>query len=66
MTELMERRIYRPAEIARQLGCSRQHAYALLEAGEIPGARRLGVGKGRWIVSRDRFDEWLHGGDTDD
>jgi excisionase family DNA binding protein len=53
-----ERRTYTPSEAARYLGCTRQHLYALLEAGQVPGGMRVG---GRWYVGREAFDRWING-----
>ena len=46
-----------PTEIGLTLGLTDPSVYRALERGEIPGHR---VGR-RWIVSRPRFVEWLHG-----
>ena len=44
-------------EISIETGLCIPSVYQGLERGEIPGRR---VGK-RWVVSRVRFVEWLHG-----
>lgn len=46
------------AEMAQVSGLSLNGVYSGLARGEIPGRR---VGR-RWVVSRRRFLQWLHGG----
>lgn len=55
----VERATYSPEQVAKLLSCSRQHCYQLLEAGEIPHARKIG---GRWHIAIEPFDRWLAGG----
>lgn len=58
MVDAGVRRTYTPVEASELLGCTRQHFYALLEAGQIPGGIRAG---GRWYLEREAFDTWLRG-----
>lgn len=44
-------------EVAKKLGTSERLVYEALRRREIP-ARKLG---GKWIISRERFDQWLNG-----
>jgi excisionase family DNA binding protein len=50
------RAAYTVREVAALLGLSPGTTYALVRAGAIP-ARRMG---GRWIVPKQRFDDWLN------
>lgn len=45
-TTPLPRIAYRPAEAAEVLGCSRQHIYNLMWAGELPSFKR---GRARFI-----------------
>lgn len=46
-------------EIQRRLGISESTMYRGFQAGDIPGARRIG---GRWITVRAVFERWLVAG----
>ena len=46
------------AAIAAALGCTKRQTFGLLEAGELPGARKVG---GRWVVSRRKLLELFEG-----
>ncbi len=48
--------LLRPAEAARLLGISRSKCYALLSAGELPGAIRVGQSI---RVSRVALERWI-------
>lgn len=52
-----ERRTITVDEVAAELGIGLRQAYEALRRGDIP-ARKLG---GVWIISRERFDQWLNG-----
>jgi len=47
--------VYTVPEVAQLLTVSRNTAYAMVRAGQIP-ARRLGT---RWVVPRKAFHAWL-------
>jgi excisionase family DNA binding protein len=48
------------AELAGRLGISRNHAYALIAAGEVP-VLRLGR---KIVIPMARFEQWLAGGEA--
>lgn len=50
-----DRAVYTVREVAHLLSLSLGATYALVRSGEIP-ARRLGS---RWVIPRNRFEEWL-------
>lgn len=47
-----------PPELADYLGVSRNTVYALLAAGQVPGAVRFGR---RWRISRPALEHAVHG-----
>ena len=53
-----EKQVYRPEEIAMHLGLHANSVYSLLKSGVLPGVK---AGR-KWLISKRRFDAWLHGG----
>lgn len=51
-----------PPELAEYLGLSRNTVYALLVAGQVPGALRFGR---RWRISRRALERALHAGSAE-
>lgn len=45
-------------EISDRLAIGEMAVYQMLQRGELPG-KRIGTGKGRWLVTREAFDAWL-------
>ena len=50
--------VYSPEEVASLLGLHPNSVYTLLKTGELPGMK---AGR-KWLISKRRFDGWLHGG----
>ena len=55
VNDLPGREIYTVSQVARMLNMNLGTIYQLLRNGVIP-AKRLGR---RWVISRNRFHEWL-------
>jgi len=49
--------IMHPVHIMAAAGMGKNKTLELLQAGEIPGAKRV---RGRWMITKDAFLEWFN------